>query len=288
MARSMTGFARREGQFAWGQLICEIRSVNHRYLEPSLRLSESLRSMEPGLREVLRKRIGRGKVELILAIKLEESAALISDYHQETAEAVIRMVESINAKLKNPAPVNGLDILTWPGVLQAREVDQQTLEQEAEQLFQETLSAMLANRAREGEELAQLITQRLTSITEQIAVMRTHLPQLQRQQEEKLRTRLAALTAEIEEDRLAQELVYLAQKSDVTEELDRLEAHLNEVRHTLEQKEPVGRRLDFLMQELNREANTLGSKSTSSTTTQAAVDIKVLIEQMREQIQNIE
>ncbi len=288
MPRSMTGFSRLEAQFPWGHLICELRTVNHRYLEPSLRLSEALRGLEPNLREALRNQLGRGKVDLVLAMKVDETTGLTTDYNQELARDLVRMVEQINQFAANPAPVSALEILRWPGVLKARELDQDLLEREALGLFSKTLDQLLANRSREGTELANLIEQRLRAIAEQVADVRTRLPELAALQQEKLRTRLEALRTEIDEDRLAQELVYLAQKSDVAEELDRLDAHLAEVRRTLQQTEPMGRRLDFLMQELNREANTLSSKSTASSNTQSAVDIKVLIEQMLEQIQNIE
>ena len=288
MPRSMTGFARQEVQQPWGQLICEIRTVNHRYLEPSLRLSESLRSMEPQLRENLRKGLARGKAELVLAFKADDSTGLSTDYNQATAQALIQMAESVQAMMQNPAPINALDILRWPGVMQARELDQAELETSAINLFRETLKSLIDNRSREGEELANLIEQRLQAIAEQVKVVRANVPELQSLQEEKIRTKLEALEMEIDQERLAQELVYLAQKSDVAEELDRLEAHINEVRLTLKQKEPIGRRLDFLMQELNREANTLSSKSVTTDTTQGAVELKIFIEQMREQIQNIE
>jgi uncharacterized protein (TIGR00255 family) len=288
MPRSMTGFARQEAQYPWGHLICEIRTVNHRYLEPGLRLSDALRSLEPALREQLRNQLGRGKVDLVLAFKPDESSGLSTDFNVELARDLVRMVEQVNQLAADPAPVNALEILRWPGVLKARELDQELLEKEALSLFEKTLGQLLDNRSREGAELASLIEQRLQAIAVQVAEVRARLPELAAQQQEKIRSRLEALKAEIDEDRLAQELVYLAQKSDVAEELDRLEAHIAEVRRTLKQKEPVGRRLDFLMQELNREANTLSSKSTATSNTQSAVDMKVLIEQMREQVQNIE
>lgn len=288
MPRSMTGFARLEAQYPWGHLICEIRTVNHRYLEPGLRLSDALRSLEPGLREQLRNQLGRGKVDLVLAFKPDESSGLSTDFNADLARDLVRMVEQVNQLANNPAAINALEILRWPGVLKARELDQELLEKEALVLFDKTLKQLLENRAREGAELTNLIEQRLQAIAAQVDEVRTRLPELAAHQQEKLRTRLEALKADVDEDRLAQELVYLAQKSDVAEELDRLEAHIIEVRRTLKQKEPVGRRLDFLMQELNREANTLSSKSTASSNTQSAVDIKVLIEQMREQVQNIE
>jgi uncharacterized protein (TIGR00255 family) len=288
MPRSMTGFARLEAQYPWGHLICEIRTVNHRYLEAGLRLSDALRGLEPGLREQLRNQLGRGKVDLVLAFKPDESSGLSTDFDYDLARDLVRMVEQVNQLAANPAPINALEILRWPGVLKARELEQELLETEALNLFAKTLKQLLENRAREGGELANLIEQRLQAIAAQVVDVRTRLPELAAQQQEKLRTRLEALKTEVDEDRLAQELVYLAQKSDVAEELDRLEAHIVEVRRTLKQKEPVGRRLDFLMQELNREANTLSSKSTASSNTQSAVDMKVLIEQMREQVQNIE
>lgn len=288
MPRSMTGFARQEAQFSWGHIICEVRSVNHRYLEPTLRLSEAFRSLEPVLRERLRNQISRGKVDLVLAFKPDEAAGLSTDFNRDLAQDLVRMVEQVNQLCMNPAPVNAVDILRWPGVLKARELDQELLEKEALTLFATTLQRLLENREREGAELSQLIEQRLHAISEQVVHVRALLPELAAHQHERLRVRLDALKVEVDEDRLAQELVYLAQKSDVAEELDRLEAHIIEVRRTLKQKEPMGRRLDFLMQELNREANTLSSKSTSSSHTQSAVDIKVWIEQMREQVQNIE
>lgn len=284
----MTGFARLEAQHPWGHLICEIRTVNHRYLEPVLRLSDALRSLEPGLREQLRNQLGRGKVDVVLAFKPDESSGLSTDFNADLASDLVRMIEQVNQLAANPAPINALEILRWPGVLKARELDQGLLENEALSLFTTTLKQLLENRTREGMELANLIEQRLQAIATQVIDVRTRLPELAAQQQEKLRSRLEALKADVDEDRLAQELVYLAQKSDVAEELDRLEAHIVEVRRTLKQKEPVGRRLDFLMQELNREANTLSSKSTTSSNTQSAVDMKVLIEQMREQVQNIE
>lgn len=288
MPRSMTGFARLEAQYPWGHLICEIRTVNHRYLEPSMRLSDALRGLEPSLRENLRNQLGRGKVDLVLAFKPDESSGLTMDFNYELARDLIKMVEQVNQLAANPAPINAIELLRWPGVLKARELDQELLEKEALTLFGKTLRQLLDNRSREGAELANLLEQRLQAIAEQVVEVRTRLPELAAQQQEKLRARLESLQVEVDEDRLAQELVYLAQKSDVAEELDRLEAHIVEVRRTLKQNEPIGRRLDFLMQELNREANTLSSKSTSSSNTQSAVDIKVLIEQMREQVQNIE
>lgn len=288
MPRSMTGFSRQEAQHTWGHVICEVRSVNHRYLEPSLRMSDALRSLEPHVRDALRKKLGRGKVEVVLAFKVDESKGLGTDFNKEIAQSVVAMAEQVGQLSNNAAPLNSLEVLRWPGVLQARELDQSELEKAARELFTQTLDQLIANREREGAELVNFIEQRLTGIAEHVAEVSARLPEIMMQQQEKLRARLEALAVDIDKDRLTQELVYLAQKADVAEELDRLQAHLVEVRRTLKLKEPIGRRLDFLMQELNREANTLSSKSTASDTTQSAVDLKVLIEQMREQVQNIE
>ncbi len=288
MPRSMTGFARQETQHDWGQLICEIRSVNHRYLEPALRLSDSVKSLEPQLRDMLRKRLGRGKVEVVVAIKMDDSLDAAAEFNLDLARTVVQMVEKVHALAVDPAPVNGLDILQWPGVLHTRELDQKALEKAVLDQFEATLTRMIENREREGLELGRLIEQRLQGIAAEVIKVRQHFPEILAAQEQKLRSRLEALQVEVDPERLTQELVYLAQKTDLAEELDRLEAHLNEVRHTLKQKDPIGRRLDFLMQELNREANTISSKAIASSVTQASIEIKVYIEQIREQVQNIE
>lgn len=286
MPRSMTGFARQEEQHPWGQLICEIRSVNHRYLEPSIRLPDVLKRLEIPLRDQLRGQLSRGKVEASIFIKWDESAN--QAINLDAARTLIGLAQSLSQHILHPAPINPLEVLRWPGVLHSANLDQEALDATVLQVFARTLNDLQANRSREGAELAQLIEQRLVMITAGVDQVKMHLPKLQQLQQEKLKNKLDALAVEIDRDRLAQELVYLAQKSDVAEELDRLQTHIIEVRHCLKQKEPVGRKLDFLMQELNREANTLSSKSNASETTQIAVELKVLIEQMREQVQNIE
>lgn len=289
MPSSMTGFARQEEQHSWGQLICEIRSVNHRYLEPTLRLSDSLKNVEPDLREALRQSVGRGKLEVALALRSESSgdeAAL--ELNQPLVTQLLQLAKQVEDSASAVAPVSPLELLKWPGVLRAKKLDQNLIESAALELFNRTLTLFLENRAREGQELAQLIEQRLQSIAEQALQVRSRMPELLQLQQDKLHKKLQALQMDIDQERFAQEVVYLMQKADVDEELDRLEAHLIEVRHILTQEGPIGRRLDFLMQELNREANTLSSKSLASDVTQSAVEVKVLIEQMREQIQNIE
>jgi len=288
MPRSMTGFARQEVQHSWGSLSCEIRSVNHRYLEPSLRMPETLRSVEAKLREKLRKQLSRGKVEATLYLKTEQNEEANLGLNEDLAGQIVHLAENLQAQLKNPTPISAIDIMRWPGVIKSAEIDTDHLLSVAGDLFDQTLKQLIENRSREGEELTQLIEQRLVSIGEHVVDVRARLPEILEHHHQKLRTKIETLKLEVDEERFSQEAVYIAQKADVAEELDRLEAHLVEVRHTLKQKGPIGRRLDFLMQELNREANTLSSKSIASDTTQSAVDIKVFIEQMREQIQNIE
>jgi uncharacterized protein (TIGR00255 family) len=288
MPRSMTGFARSEAQTDWGSLSCEIRSVNHRYLEPGFRLPESLRSIENDFRNGLKQKLSRGKVEVNLQLRVDEAQNTALVMNEELAEQVSALAGKVFSQLDNASSINPMDVLRWPGVIQAQEVDAEAIKQLALKLFGEALDKLIEAREREGAELAQMIEQRLSDISAHVATVRERLPEILQSYREKLRERLTALALEVEEDRLAQELAIVAQKADVAEELDRLEAHVSEVARNIQQKKPIGRRLDFLMQELNREANTLSSKSMASDTTQIAVDLKVLIEQMREQIQNIE
>lgn len=288
MPRSMTGFARIEQVQPWGTVACELRSVNHRYLEPTMRLPENLRGIENTFRIALKKRLNRGKVEASVYIKFEQADQGELALNSSLASRIQQLAQDIASQLEAPAPINPVDILKWPGVLSTSEVDKDAIEQASLSCFEQALDALVSNREREGEELKQFIAQRLTDIAKHVSVVRARLPEILESHQSKLREKLDALKADVDEDRLAQEIVFIAQKADVAEELDRLEAHLNEVKLTLSQQQPIGRRLDFLMQELNREANTLSSKSMASDTTQHAVDLKVLIEQMREQIQNIE
>lgn len=288
MPRSMTGFARLEQQYDWGTLSCEVRTVNHRYLEPTIRMPEALRAAEPKLRDQIRKKLSRGKVEANVHLRTEAADSSNLGLNLTLAKQLAKMSEQLSAELANASPINPVEILRWPGVIQTAEVDAEVLQAATTELFNKTLDQLIANRDREGAELGQLIEQRLNAIAEHVVDVRKRVPEILAQFQEKLHAKLEALKVEVDEDRFHQEVVYVTQKSDVAEELDRLEAHLTEVRLALKQKGPIGRRLDFLMQELNREANTLSSKSMASDTTQTAVDLKVLIEQMREQIQNIE
>lgn len=289
MPRSMTGFARREAKLPWGTLVWEIRSVNHRYLEPSFRLPEDFREIEPHLRDAMRKTLQRGKVEASLSVQWEQEGESEMGVNLAKVAQLTKATQQINGLLGiSAAQVNALDILRWPGVLQKQELDREALHKAALELFDLAIEGLIEHRSREGAELQQLIINRLDSVSVQVADVRARMPEILTAQREKLQTKLATLQVELDPERLEQEIVLLAQKADVDEELDRLDTHVIEVKRSLKQTDSLGRRLDFLMQELNREANTLSSKSIVSETTQAAVELKVLIEQMREQIQNIE
>lgn len=289
MPRSMTGFARREAKLPWGTLVWEIRSVNHRYLEPSFRLPEDFREIEPLLRDAMRKALQRGKVEASLNVHWEQEGENELGLNLTKVAQLTKAAQQINGLLGDvAAPVNALEILRWPGVIQKQELDRDAMHQAALELFDSALEGLIEHRSREGAELEQLILSRLDSVSTQVVKVRARMPEILAAQRDKLQAKLAALQVELDPERLEQEIVLLAQKADVDEELDRLDTHVIEVKRSLKQTDSLGRRLDFLMQELNREANTLSSKSIVSDTTQAAVELKVLIEQMREQIQNIE
>ncbi|GGC11826.1 hypothetical protein GCM10011352_42830 [Marinobacterium zhoushanense] len=287
MTRSMTAFARQELHREWGTLTWEIRSVNHRYLEPHLRLPDSLRDLEGSLREKLRTSLSRGKVECTLRFVAEAGAQTLN-VDQARAQEVIAAATQVRALMPDSAPLDTFQVLGWPGVLAETELDMEMIKGEALKLFDGALTDLSAGREREGTELSQLIQQRLDSISEIVAEVRVLMPKILAAQRDAMRARIEEMKIDADPMRLEQELVLIAQRADVDEEMDRLDTHVQEVRRVLAQKGPVGRRLDFLMQELNREANTLSSKSIVASTTQRAVELKVLIEQMREQIQNIE
>jgi uncharacterized protein (TIGR00255 family) len=287
MVHSMTAFARVERAGTQGTLIWELRSVNHRYLEPHLRLPEAFRDLEGAVREALRQGLSRGKVECTLRFT-EENASKSLQVDQDRARQLVEAAETVAALIKNPAPLNPLTVLSWPGVLVADAADPQALNQEALNLFENALDELKSGRNREGAELARLINERLDSMSQEVTTLRALVPQMLAAQRQKILDRFTDMQAELDPQRLEQEMVLLAQKSDVAEELDRLSTHVTEVRRVLKSGGAAGRRLDFLMQELNREANTLGSKAFDPRSTQSAVNLKVLIEQMREQVQNIE
>ena len=284
----MTAFARQELNQEWGSLTWEIKSVNHRYLEPQFRLPESLRAIENGLRERLRNQLSRGKIEASCHLQFHQGNDGASAINLALVKQLGEALAQVQTLLPNAEPANTLEILKWPGVMQQQEVDTELLQKAALEQFTLAITQLNDNRCREGAELKRFILQRLDAIDTQVSDVRALMPGILRAQRDRLQARLNELSGELDTERLEQEIVLLAQKADVDEELDRLDTHLLEVRRTLKQENAIGRRLDFLMQELNREANTLSSKSIVSETTQAAVELKVLIEQMREQIQNIE
>lgn len=287
MISSMTAFARRELKAEWGSAVWEIRSVNQRYLETFFRLPEQFRSLEPMLRERFRKQLQRGKVECSLRYAPNEGAVGKLSVNQELAKQLINAAEWVQSQGKSDG-INPVEILRWPGVIAAEETDMDTMQTEALAEFDATLKEFKQARGNEGANMKEMIEQRLDGIEEQVKIVTARMPEVITWQREKLLSRFEEAKIELEETRVEQEMIMLAQKVDVAEELDRLNSHIGETRNILKKGGAVGRRLDFMMQEFNRESNTLGSKSIHSDITQSAVELKVLIEQMREQIQNIE
>ncbi len=288
MVHSMTGFARAEGREEWGELVWEVRSVNHRYLEVSFRMPEEWRELELRCRELVNRKIKRGKLDCVLRLRRSMSGQDALSVDRELAELVIRLCNEMDARLPHAVAPNALQILQWPGVVKEPKLETGCVAGPVLQLFESTLDGLGAMRLSEGERLRDLLLRRCDDIEAAVKSIREHRPEVIHNIREKLNQRLQELIEKPDRDRLEQELVLQAQKLDIDEELDRLASHLAEVRDVLQRDEPIGRRLDFLMQEFNREANTLGAKSLHAETTRAAVDIKVLIEQMREQVQNIE
>jgi uncharacterized protein (TIGR00255 family) len=288
MIASMTGFARRETSDTWGTLVCELRSVNHRFLEVGFRLPEELRSTEGELRARLTKQLRRGKVDCTLTYRRPQGAVGSLEIDGAALERLLVAVQVVSRTLKEPASVNALDVLRWPGVLREESGGGDELQRAAQALFGQTLEELVATRAREGVRLRELLGERCASLETLVAGVRARLPEVQARMRARLNERLAEISASPDLERLEQELAILLQRLDVDEELERLSGHIEEVRRVIAGGEPAGRRLDFLMQELNREANTLSSKSQDLETTRSAVDMKVLIEQMREQVQNAE
>jgi uncharacterized protein (TIGR00255 family) len=289
MIASMTGFARGETSGPWGSLICELRSVNHRFLETNLRLPEELRSLEPEVRQNIMRELKRGKVDLTLTYRAAQGAERALELDRDALERLLQRLRELSAAMPPGAsPGNAIDVLRWPGVIRNVETGTEELLTAARALTHSTLADLGAARAREGARLRELIEQRCAALETLTQQVRTRWPEVQARVRTRLNERLAELQASVDPERMEQELAMLLQRLDVDEELDRLGAHISEVRRVVQGNEPAGRRLDFLMQEFNREANTLSSKSQDLETTRAAVDMKVLIEQMREQVQNIE
>ena len=288
MIRSMTAFARQEADTDQGTLSWEIRSVNHRYLEIGIRLPEELRAVESAVREKINARLGRGKVDCSCRYRPGAASATPVVLDEDYLTRLLDACRAVNARLPESAAMNALELLRWPGVMREQEVDTGPLQQSALALLDQALDELIVTREREGEQIRGLLTRRCDAMSELVIQARRLLPEIRTAMREKLEARLAELDTPADPGRLEQELVFLVQKIDVEEELDRLGGHIEEVRRVLDRKDPVGRRLDFLMQELNREANTLGSKSAAAETTTISVELKVLIEQLREQVQNVE
>jgi len=284
----MTAFARAQQSEKFGTLIWELRAVNSRYLDINCRLPEDFRAQEGRVRECVNQRLQRGKIECGLRFAPEREFDTGIEVNDALVKSLIDACQRINTRLHQPSEINPVDILTWPGVVAEPEQDFKAIYAASEALLQQALDELVDNRLREGERMRDLILSRRDAMHQIVADVRQQLPQIKQRFREKLQSRLDELSADADQERLEQELAFLAQKMDIDEELDRLDAHLKELGDVLDRDEAVGRRLDFLMQELNREANTLGSKSADISTTQASVELKVLIEQMREQIQNIE
>lgn len=287
MTYSMTAFARKEQSYDFGTLQIEIKSVNQRYLEPTFRLHDTLRPMEMKLRDLLKQKVKRGKVEVSVRFHLAHGEQGL-DVDEKRLVAVSKALEKIQQLLPNTAAANPLELLQYPGVLVDAELDVEAVQKELLSLYVVALDEFLAGRQREGDVLAAAIQERLTDITAIVAAIRAEVPEWVQTFRDNLREKAQNLGVELDPERLEQEVVILAQKADVAEELDRLDGHVKECLGILKHKGAVGRKLDFLMQEFNREANTLGSKATKESITRNAVQLKVLIEQMREQVQNIE
>lgn len=288
MLRSMTGFAREQDSGEWGSASWELRSVNSRYLDVTLRLPEELRSLDPAIREAVGSKLTRGKIDCVLRYQ-----AMVSDsnglrLNLGVAKAVAAASRELEVLFENTSPISTLEVLRWPGVVESAGANMGEVGKAILGLLAATLDDLVAARTREGSAMGTTILERCGEVESIAARVRARQPQMVEAARARLGARLEELRAKFDPARLEQEIVLLAQKMDVAEELDRLDSHVAEVRRVLNESKPAGRRLDFLLQEMNREANTIASKSQDSETTRGSVDLKVLIEQMREQVQNVE
>ncbi len=288
MLNSMTGFARQAAEGPLGTLTWELRTVNHRYLDVQFRLPEELRPGESDFRQQVSSCLKRGKIECSLHFHRAISATTELKINQQLVQQLKAKLDELSEILHESRAIDPLDVLRWPGVVSEAEIDAEPLYEEASRLLDETLAALGKMRASEGKRIAKMIDSRCADIVTISASVRVRMPDVLAAVRSRQQERIDRLDIEADPARLETELALIAQKLDVDEELDRLDSHVSEIREATGSSEPVGRRLDFLMQELNREANTLGSKSADTETTKAAVELKVLIEQMREQIQNVE
>lgn len=288
MTRSMTGHARAETRANWGALAIEIRSVNQRFLELNLRMPEALRFLEADIRQAIGKRISRGKLDVNFYFNPEAAANTEISVNADMVKALDEAMNHVHAAMPGVMSPNALQILQYPGVVQQPVLAQDDVKADVLVLLQEAIKGLIESRGAEGERLAAMIIERCETIEGYATQVREVVPQIREAMEARLRKRLEQLGTDVNEGRIEQELVMFAQKADVDEEVDRLESHIQAVKEALSATQPVGRKLDFLMQEFTREANTLGSKSQGIETTNISVELKVLIEQMREQVQNIE
>ncbi|EGR0719448.1 YicC family protein [Vibrio sp. B513a] len=288
MIYSMTAYARKEVKGDWGSAVWEIRSVNQRYLETYFRMPEQFRGLEPVLRERFRKRLARGKVECNLRFEANPAAKGELSINEALASQVIKAAEQVMHMTGELSRINPFQVMQWPGVMETPEQDMDAVNKVLLEAFDGAMDEFIEARAREGENMKVLIEQRLNAISAEVVKVRARMPEILEWQRERLFSKFEDAKVELDPSRIEQELILLAQKSDVAEELDRLDSHVKETTNILKKGGAVGRRLDFMMQEFNRESNTLASKSISTDITASGVELKVLIEQMREQIQNIE
>lgn len=288
MLKSMTAFARVDENHPIGNFVWEVRSVNHRYLEVSFRLPEELRSSEFDLRKKVQNLVSRGKIDCTFRIRTTATSEVNLTINEKLLDRLLEQTQKLRAKIPEMAAPNPIELLNWPGITEQTQIDQTELTKTAKVLFEQAITTLIDNRQVEGGRMRELIAQRGDQLKQLVGAVRDRRPEVLAAIRTKLMARVDGMQVEIDSNRFEQELVMIAQKLDVEEELDRLDSHLKELDLILVNDKAVGRRLDFLMQELNREANTLSSKSADIVTTQAAVDMKVNIEQMREQVQNIE
>lgn len=288
MLKSMTAFARMEQNHTLGNFIWEIRSINHRYLEINFRIIEELRSAEFEFRKKIQAKLNRGKLDCTFRLRSTSDTAVDLSINSKLLDSLLQQAQIIQQQLPQAASLNPIDLLAWPGVAEQNKVDQSALVATASTLLDQCVESLAENREVEGGRMQELVMQRCNQLNTLVDKVRLRRPEVLAAIRKKMTSRIEELNIETDPGRLEQEIVIIAQKLDVDEEMDRLDSHLQEINSVLQKNQPAGRRLDFLIQELNREANTLSSKAADIITTQAAVDMKVLIEQMREQVQNIE
>ena len=284
---SMTGYARRSTQTPWGEMQLELRAVNHRYLDLSIKIPEELRALEQPLRGKLKAGLGRGKVDAYVRLRAGEQQAATMDINHPVLQQLMAAVETVRDAAPDTVNLNAIDLLRWPGVLNEQDIDAEGLERSFNALADDAIRDLQEARAAEGARLAEVLSSRLGSVEDLIEQVLERLPEQSRLWREKLQQRMEEMT-DMEPERREQSLVQFIQRLDVDEEIERLKSHVAAVREVLASDQPVGRKLDFFMQEFNREANTLGSKSMDAELTRLAVELKVVIEQMREQVQNVE